>query len=246
MKSYTKNVLITGAGKGIGENLVKLFILNGYFVYALIKNKKDNLKFKNLKNVSIINGNVNNHKLVEKIFLKSNKDKRIITGLVNNAGIRKRKKFLDISNNDLNEVFQTNFFSIFKIMQSFSKNLIKKKIPGSIVNISSIVGQTGFDELSSYGSSKGAVISLTKCFAIEMAKKNIRANSVSPGFTKTSFYKSFKKDKKKLYSWTLSRIPQKRWGETHEISELIYFLISEKSNYITGENINIDGGWLSA
>lgn len=241
-----KNVLITGAGKGIGENTVKLFLSKGYFVYALIKDKKDNVKFKNFKNISIINGNVNNIKLIKKIILNSNRNNRIITGLINNAGIRHRKKFLDIKKNDLENVFQTNFFSIFQLMQLFSKNLIKKKISGSIVNISSIVGQIGFDELSSYGSSKGALISLTKCFAVEMAKKNIRSNSISPGFTKTSFYKPFKRNKKKLYSWTLSRIPQKRWGEPREISELIYFLISDNSNYITGENINIDGGWLSA
>ena len=241
-----KNVLITGAGKGIGENTVKLFLSKGYFVYALIKDKKDNVKFKNFKNISIINRNVNNIKLIKKIILNSNRNNRIITGLINNAGIRHRKKFLDIKKNDLENVFQTNFFSIFQLMQLFSKNLIKKKISGSIVNISSIVGQIGFDELSSYGSSKGALISLTKCFAVEMAKKNIRSNSISPGFTKTSFYKPFKRNKKKLYSWTLSRIPQKRWGEPREISELIYFLISDNSNYITGENINIDGGWLSA
>ena len=241
-----KNVLITGAGKGIGENTVKLFLSKGYFVYALIKDKKDNVKFKNFKNISIVNGNVNNIKLIKKIILNSNRNNRIITGLINNAGVRHRKKFLDINKNDLENVFQTNFFSVFQLMQLFSKNLIKKKISGSIVNISSIVGQIGFDELSSYGSSKGALISLTKCFAVEMAKKNIRSNSISPGFTKTSFYKPFKRNKKKLYSWTLSRIPQKRWGEPREISELIYFLISDNSNYITGENINIDGGWLSA
>lgn len=246
MKNFSKNVLITGAGKGIGESAVKLLISKGYFVYALIKNKNDNIKFKNFRNISIINGNVNNHKLIEKILSKANKDNRIITGLVNNAGIRQRKKFLDINDRDLNDVFGTNFFSIFKIMQLFSKNLIKKKLSGSIVNISSIVGQIGFDELSSYGSSKGALISLTKCFAVEMAKNKIRANSISPGFTKTSFFEQFRKNKKKLYSWTLSRIPQKRWGESEEISQLIYFLISENSNYITGENINIDGGWLSA
>jgi len=246
MKNSYKNVLITGAGKGIGESTAKLFLSKGYYVYALIKNKKDNIKFKNYQNIFIINGNVNNSKLIEKIFSNSNKQNKIITGLINNAGIRHRKKFLEIKNFELKNVFDSNFFSIFKIMQLFSKNLIKKKLPGSIVNISSIVGQIGFDELSSYGSSKGALISLTKCFAVEMAKKKIRANSISPGFTKTSFFKSFKKDKKKLYNWTLSRIPQKRWGEAKEISELIYFLISENSNYITGENINIDGGWLGA
>ena len=244
-KSF-KNVLITGAGKGIGENTAKLFLTKGFFVYALIKDRKDNVKFKNFKNISIINGNVNNTKLIKKIFSNSNKSNRIITGLVNNAGVRHRKKFLNIKKNDLENVFDTNFFSIFRLMQLFLKNLIKKRLPGSIVNISSIVGQIGFDELASYGSSKGALISLTKCFAVEMSKKNIRSNSISPGFTKTSFYKSFKAKKKKLYSWTLSRIPQKRWGEPKEISELIYFLISDNSNYITGENINIDGGWLSA
>ena len=246
MTKFYKNVLITGAGKGIGESTVKLFISKGYFVYALIKDKKDNVKFKNFKNISVINGNVQNIKLIKKIITNSNKNNKVITCLVNNAGIRQRKKFLDIKKDDLENVFQTNFFSIFQLMQLFSKNLLKKKLPGSIVNISSIVGQNGFDELSSYGSSKGALISLTKCFAVEMAKKNIRANSVSPGFTKTSFYKFFKKNKKKLYSWTLSRIPQRRWGKSEEISELIYFLISDNSQYITGENINIDGGWLGA
>ena len=121
-----KNVLITGAGKGIGENTVKLFLSKGYFVYALIKDKKDNVKFKNFKNISIVNGNVNNIKLIKKIILNSNRNNRIITGLINNAGIRHRKKFLDIKKNDLENVFQTNFFSIFQLMQLFSKNLIKK------------------------------------------------------------------------------------------------------------------------
>mgnify|MGYP006094973113 FL=1 len=246
MKNLSKNVLVTGAGKGIGETTVKLLLSRGHFVYALIKDKKDNIKFKNFSNISIINGNVNNDKLIEKIFTTSNRNNRIITGLVNNAGIRQRKKFLDIKKKDLNDVFQTNYLSIFRNMQIFSKNLIKKKLPGSIVNISSIVGQIGFEELASYGSTKGALNSLTKCFAVEMAKKKIRANCVSPGFIKTSYFKSFKKNQKKLYSWTLSRIPQNRWGEPNEISELICFLISENSNYITGENINIDGGWLGA
>ncbi len=185
MKNITKNILITGAGKGIGEKTVNLFLSKGYFVYALIKNKKDNIKFKKYKNIKIINGNVNNYKLIEKIFTNSNKDNKIITGLINNAGIRQRKKFLDIRENDLNDVFKTNFFSIFKIMQLFSKNLIKKKLSGSVVNISSIVGQQGFDELSSYGSSKGALISLTKCFAVEMAKKKNKSK-----FYKSRFYKN--------------------------------------------------------
>ena len=78
-----------------------------------------------------------------------------------------------------------------------------------------------------------------------MAKHGIRANSISPGFTKTSFYQKFKK-KKKLYNWTLSRIPMKRWGNSEEISNLILFVLSDKSKYINGENISVDGGWINS
>lgn len=239
------NILVTGAGKGIGQATTNLLISKGYYVYALIKNKQDNKKFKGFKNIKIINGSVNNLNLIKKIFSEANNHNRIITGLVNNAGVRQRKNFLKINKTDLKHVFDTNFFSVFYLMQIFAKNLIEKKIPGVVVNISSIVGQTGFNELSSYASTKGAIISLTKCFATEMAKYRIRANSISPGFTETSYFKNFKK-KQKLYNWTLSRIPLKRWGRSDEISNLIFFLLNKNSSYINGENINIDGGWLSS
>ena len=78
-----------------------------------------------------------------------------------------------------------------------------------------------------------------------MAKKKIRENIVSPGFTETSYFNKFKK-RKKLYNWTISRIPMGRWGKPNEIANLISFLLSDNSEYITGENINIDGGWLSS
>ena len=123
--------------------------------------------------------------------------------------------------------------------------MVKEKIKGNVVNISSIVGQIGFNQLSAYASSKGALISLTKSFALEFSKNGIRANSISPGFTKTSFYKKFKKNKK-LYKWTLSRIPQQRWGNPEEVSNMISFLISDQCNYLNGENINVDGGWLNS
>ena len=194
MNYKTNNILVTGAGKGIGQATTNLLISKGSYVYALIKNKEDNKKFRKYENLKIINGDVNNLNLIKKIFNEANKNRRIITGLVNNAGIRQRKSFLKINKIDLDNVFDTNFFSVFYLMQMFTKNLIKKT-PGAIVNISSIVGQTGFAELSSYASTKGAIISLTKCFAIEMAKYKIRANSVSPGFTETSYYKKFKKTK---------------------------------------------------
>ena len=116
----------------------------------------------------------------------------------------------------------------------------------SIVNISSIVGQLGFKDLSGYASSKSALTALTKSFAVEMSNKGIRANIVSPGFIKTSYFNTFKEKRKKLYKWTLSRIPQKRWADPREVAELISFILSDKSSYLNGENITIDGGWTNA
>lgn len=240
-----KTILITGGGKGIGKSLIHSLLSEGAHVYAIVKSKSDNKNFKKNNNLKIYNGRVENEKLVKKIFNDSKRDKKIITGLVNNAGIRLRKDFNKISKKELISIFDVNFFSIFRIMQLFANYLTFEKEEGSVVNIASIVGHIGFKQLTAYASTKGALISLTKSFATEMALKGIRANTVSPGFTKTSYFKKFKK-KKKLYKWTLSRIPLKRWGETNEIADLIIFLLSKKSNYITGENINIDGGWLGS
>jgi 2-deoxy-D-gluconate 3-dehydrogenase len=245
MELKNKNILITGAGKGIGESSLKNFIENGAYVYAIIKDPKDNYKFEKLKNTLIINGNVSNIKLIKSVIQRSIKDKKKINCVVNNAGIRHRKDFINISEKDLLKVFEVNFFSIFRILQLISKFWIKNKIEGNVVNITSIVGQIGFKQLSAYASSKGALVSLTKSFALEFADFGIRANSLSPGFTKTSFYDKFKKNKT-LYHWTLSRIPQKRWGSPNEISEMISFLLSDRCKYINGENINIDGGWMNS
>ena len=245
MSFKSKAILVTGGGKGIGKSIVDGLLKEGAYVYTIIKSKKDNKSFKKNINLKIYNGTVENEKLVKIIFKDSKKEKKIITGLVNNAGIRLRKDFNKISKKELSNIFNINFFAIFRIMQLFSDYLNGKKQKGSIVNVASIVGHVGFKQLTAYASTKGALMSLTKSFASEMALHGIRANIVSPGFTKTSYYKKFKNNKK-LYQWTLSRIPLKRWGESSEIANMIIFLLSDKSNYITGENVNIDGGWLGS
>jgi len=221
--------------------LNKIISYNGY-VYGITRSKSDLKKFKNIKNCRVFLGDVKNKSIIKKILKQSNMDKKVINGLVNNAGERQRTKFDKINKKKLTALFDTNFFSIFEYMQIYSKYLRQKKISGSIVNIGSIVGNNGFSELSGYASTKTALIGLTKSFAVEMAKNNIRANLVSPGFIKTSYFKKFRK-KSKLYNWTLSRIPQKRWGRPEEVTNLICFLLSDLSSYINGTNINVDGGW---
>ncbi len=241
-----KCVLITGAGKGIGFSCVERMAKNkNTKVIAVSRTKQDLIPFAKFKNVFTFVGDVNSSITVKRIFDFAKRKKIIINKLVNNAGVRQRKSFLKISNKEIYDVFKTNFFSPFNIMQIFSKNLIKNKESGTIVNIGSIVGTYAFQELSGYASTKMALIGLTKSFAAEMSKFGIRANVVSPGFTKTSFYENFKK-KKELYKWTIEKKSLKRWGNSDEVAELVEYLLSEKSSFINGENIKIDGGWNNA
>jgi len=241
-----KNLFITGVGKGIGRSLLFNAINNNAFIFGLTRSKTDykNLKKLKLKNCKIYLGDVRNMSLIKKIFHDSLKQKKPINSLVNNAGIRQRKKFNKIKSKDLKEIFEINFFSIFYILQFFIKFLKKNKILGSVVNIGSIVGQRGFEDLSGYASTKGALTSLTKCLASEYLKNNCRINVINPGFIKTSYYLKFKQNKT-LYNWTKKRNPMLRWGNPEEISNLICFLLSEKSSYINGQAISIDGGWTS-
>lgn len=247
LKNFSKKVVfITGAGKGIGRALTDSLLSKGAYVYVLTRSKNTMKDLLINKNIKIFYGDVSNVKLIKKIFQTSLKDKKIISAIINNAGVRQRKKFLKIKPKDIEDVFKTNFFSIFNIMQIYCLYSIKHNIKSSIVNIGSIVGENGFSELAGYSSTKGALKSLTKCVAVEHAKDKIRANIVVPGFIKTSYFKKFKKDKKRLYNWTLNRTPMSRWGESNEVVNLIEFLISNESSYITGSSFNVDGGWLSS
>jgi NAD(P)-dependent dehydrogenase (short-subunit alcohol dehydrogenase family) len=236
-----KGVIITGVGKGLGRQIFKYFTEKKVFVYGITRSKKDIIDLLNNKYCKIYISDIRKINVINKILKDSIKNKIEINGMINNAGIRQRILFDKITNSNLQEVFDINFFSIFKIMQIFFSHCKKYKIKSSIVNIGSIVGSLGFNGLSGYSASKGALNSFTRSFAVEAAKYNIRANIIEPGFIKTSYYEKFKRTP--LYKWTLSRIPMKRWGESCEVSKLVYFLYSSDSSYITGETIAVDGGW---
>ena len=120
--------------------------------------------------------------------------------------------------------------------------MIAHKVPGRMINIASVIGSVGLPELAAYGASKGGMITLTKCLALEWAPYGIHVNAICPGFCETSYAKQFRR-RRALYRFTLDRIPQRRWGKPEEIAAAAVFMASGASRYVTGEILHVDGGW---
>lgn len=241
-----KVCIITGAGKGIGKETAIIFAKLGCKLALISRTKEDLIQLSkeleiDKKDLLLIDGDVSSEKIVKDFTLKTYEKFGHIDILVNNAGMRFRKKFTDITYEEWQEVMNVNAGSTFLFCREVGKYMIKQQY-GKIINMASIVGTLGLPELAGYGSSKGAIISLTKSLAVEWAEYNINVNVVAPGFCKTSYAENFQK-KVELYDFTIDRTPMKKWGESSDIANTIAFLSSEMSRYITGETISIDGGW---
>jgi len=241
-----KVVIITGAGKGIGRETALLFKKLGSKLALISKTEVDLIQLSkeldmNERDLYVFTGDVSNENIVKKFVLNTYNKFGCIDILINNAGMRFRKSFLDISYMEWQEVMNVNAGSTFLFCKEVGKYMIQQRY-GKIINMASIIGTLGLPELSGYGASKGAIISLTKSLALEWAEYNININVIAPGFCKTSYADNFQK-KTELYNFTIDRTPMKKWGDSIDIANTIAFLSSDMSKYITGETINVDGGW---
>lgn len=236
--------ILTGVGNGIGLDILKSLLTKNINIIGISKSKNDIIRELEKKYPNQFQFFLFDLKKIDKIENLTNKifskNKRI-DFLINNAGIRSRIELNNLDNKKITEVLNVNLIAPINLTKNLLKN-INNKYPISIVMITSIVGIRGFAGLSNYASSKGALESFSKSIAVEYAKKNVRINCVAPGFIKTSYFKSFKK-RTNLYKWTKSKIPMGRWGNPSEVTPLVEFLISQKSSYITGTTIFVDGGW---
>ncbi|MPL78164.1 Dihydroanticapsin 7-dehydrogenase [bioreactor metagenome] len=241
-----KVVIITGAGKGIGYETAKVFKQYNCKLSLISKTLDDLVQLKkeldlNDEMIYIQEGDASDEEVVKDFVNKTMEKFGRIDILINNAGMRFRKKFIDIEYNEWKNVINVNLGSTFLFCKEVGKHMVEQK-SGRIINMASIIGTLGLPELVGYGASKGGIISLTKSLALEWAEFNINVNVIAPGFCETSYTENFKQ-KTELYNFTLERTPLKKWGNSKDISNACIYLSSDLSNYVTGEILNVDGGW---
>lgn len=166
--------------------------------------------------------------------------------LVNNAGICQFKPFLELTQEEWDKTLNVNLKGYFLVAQACAKEMVKRNY-GVIINIASVaMGQVGvgFPNLVHYSASKGGIVAMSETMAIELAPYNIRVNCISPGAIDTPMADTIESDPKTLEA-TLARIPMRRIGKPEEVSNLVLFLASDASSYMTGATVVIDGGWLA-
>ena len=242
-----KNILITGASRGIGNGIAVTLASHGANIFFTYVNSKDSataleekiqkygVKVRSYKSdASSFN---ESHNLVENII----NDFDRIDVLINNAGITKDNLLLRMSEDDFDKVISVNLKSVFNMTKAIQRFFLKQR-SGVFIHISSVVGIKGNAGQSNYAASKSGIIGFSKSLAQELGSRNIRSNVIAPGFIETEM--TNKLDEKIIDGWIKS-IPLRRGGKTEDVANSCVFLSSELSTYITGQVLQVDGGMLT-
>lgn len=232
-----KVVLVTGGSRGIGKAITGLFKSEDATVIVTYKNSIDEEYF-NSKNILYFKCDVADMKSVQEITDKILKKHSAIDVLVNNAGITKDGLLMRMSEEDWDNVLDTNLKGVFNMTKAVSRSMMTRRY-GKIINITSVVGITGNAGQANYVASKAGVIGFTKSVAKELASRNININAVAPGFIETEMTGKLSEEVRKSY---MNSIPLKRFGSGEEVARTVKFLASDDSAYITGQTVCVDGG----
>lgn len=238
-----KVILVTGSSRGIGAEIVKLLANEGYNVILNYNRSKEQAEIiqkellKNKKYIDIVKADVSKKEeaigLVNFVIDKYKK----IDILINNAGISSEGLFTDITEEEWNNLIQTNLNSVFYCTQQALKSMIKNQ-NGCIINISSIWGETGASCEVAYSTTKSAINGMTKALAKEVGLSNIRVNAIAPGIINTDMNKNLSEEE--IFE-IRQQIPLNKIGNAIDIAKCVKWLIEDE--YTTGQIISINGGW---
>lgn len=246
-----KTALVTGGSRGIGFAVAKGLAEHGADVAIIARNEKQLQKAKKEiqscgdRKVWTFSFDLGDIKAIEGLFEKIISETRGIHILVNCAGTTYRGPAEEIDLKSWNKVIEVNLTAVFALSQAFCRHRKKVGQNGKIVNIGSLMCRGARPTNAPYASSKGGLLMLTKLLAVEWAKYNINVNAIGPGYITTELTKPLWTDDD-FNKWVLSRTPFKRWGKPEDIAGAVVFLASSASDFVTGQILYVDGGWLAA
>ena len=237
-----KKVFITGASGGIGSSICDIFLSKGYelIITSSSSDKLQLLKEKYGDNNYYFDLDLSNSKSIIDCMTKISSEHKDISVIINNAGITEDNLILRMKSEQWERVINTNLNSNYYIIKSLLPNMIANRY-GKIIGISSVVATTGNPGQSNYVSSKSGLIGFYKSIAHEVAKRNINVNVISPGFIETKMTDSLNEKQK---DDIMKKIPMQKLGKPIDVANLVYFLSTDQSSYITGQNLNVNGGML--
>ena len=242
-KLGNKVSIVTGASKGIGKAIAKIFAQAGTHVVCVSRTKDDlNILKKDILNdggsVSIYSCDVSNFDEVEGLIRNTVEEFSKIDIIVNNAGITRDGLIMRMSDEDWNTVIDINLKGTFNTIKAVSRKMMKQRY-GRIINISSVVGLKGNAGQANYAASKAGIIGLTKSSSKELASRGITVNCIAPGYIATDMTDQLTD---KVKEEIINRIPLGYIGKTDNIAAAALFLASDEAEYITGQTISVDGG----
>jgi 2-dehydro-3-deoxy-D-gluconate 5-dehydrogenase len=248
-KLQEKVAIVTGASRGLGQGIAIALAEAGADV-ALVARTIPALEqtaaaiHEAGRKALVIPVDVSGAAEAEHIVQETVKGLGHVDILLNVAGTQVRKPFFEMNEQDYEYLMGVNLKALYFISQAAAKEMAKQS-KGKIISITSLTSFIGISNISLYTASKGAVAALTRQFAVELSKYNIQCNAIGPGYFRTELTEALFQDQQKA-EWVLNRIPMGRVGIPEDLAGAAVFLSSEASNYITGQIINVDGGWLSA
>jgi 3-oxoacyl-[acyl-carrier protein] reductase len=237
-----KRIIVTGGSRGIGADIVRLCASEGAriaFSYSTRKESAEALLKEIPGEGHLVEAlNISDESSVEAFFEKAIGAFGGLDGLVNNAGITQDQLILRMKADDFDKVVQTNLRGAFLCTKASIKPMMKARL-GSIVNITSVIGQTGNAGQANYAASKAGIEGLSKSIALELSSRNVRSNCVAPGFIESEMTGALNDQQKAVI---MDKIPMGRIGKGSDVAQACVFLLSDESNYITGHTLNVNGG----